>query len=158
MCGQRSSLHKVSALGVYMTRTHIQNQSKRSEMLFAFPFILFFFGFQASQIYCRMASMLNMSSILVRINYAMITIPRSQWPIATNAYFSLIFQVHHRSALVPSETWWVTVHGVTKSRTQLKQLSTHTRDIAGVKSKEKDHEWDHALDLKASALNLNQKF
>ena len=25
------------------------------------------------------------------------------------------------------EAWWATVHGVAKSRTQLKQFSTHTR-------------------------------
>ena len=28
--------------------------------------------------------------------------------------------------------WWATVHGVTKSQTQLKQLSTHAQSSAGV--------------------------
>ena len=154
-----SSLHKVSELLVCIWLEHIYRTSLR-EVKCYLPFHLFCFSlvFRQSQIYCRMPSMLNMSSILVRINYAMITIPRSQWLIARNAYFSLIFQVHHGSALVLSETWWVTVHGVTKSWTRLKRLSTYTWDITGFKTKEKDHEWDHALALKPSALNLTQKF
>ena len=36
------------------------------------------------------------------------------------------------------EAWWATVHGVTKSQTQLKQLSRHKSSIAPSKHEESD--------------------
>ena len=64
--------------------------------------------------------------------------------MTTNVYFSPTFQVHHGSALV------------LLSGTQAEGRDP-IRDITGVMSEEKEEEWDHILDLKASALKLNQK-
>lgn len=63
--------------------------------------------------------------------------------MTTNVYFLLTFQVHRRSALV------------LLSRMQAEGID-RLWDITGVRSEEKEQEWDHALHLKASASKLSQ--
>lgn len=81
--------------------------------------------------------------MLVRITYATITVSKSDWLITTNVYFLLTFQVHRRPALV------------LLSRMQAEGIDP-LWDITGVRSEEKEQDWDHALHLKTSASKLNQ--
>lgn len=68
----------------------MQNKPNQNGLLSAFPFILFFFA--KPNLLLKLSMLIQYKdSVLVTLNYATITIPKSQLFITTNVYSPLTF-------------------------------------------------------------------